>query len=232
MERPLIGLNTDVVEDDKGIAFFHRSRYALAAWNAGGRPTLVPPLPEADPAELLEGLDGLVMVGGDDLSPALYGGGARHPEEVPLHPSRELFDMGLVKAAVQIGLPTLAVCLGLQELCVAFGGSLHPYLADDVPGAMDHRTAQGGAVFHPLNIASSSRLSRILENGIQVNSSHRQAVSEPGRGLVVAATAPDGVIEAVEGAGDAFLIGVQWHPELMEEAPALFRALVDHATRR
>lgn len=232
MERPLIGLNTDVVEDGKGIAFFHRSRYALAVWNAGGRPILVPPLPDADPEELLQGLDGLVMVGGDDLSPALYGGSARHPEEVPLHPSRERFDMALVKTAVRIELPTLAVCLGLQELCVAFGGRLHPFLADDVPGAMDHRTAQGGMVFHPLKIASRSRLSRILENGIQVNSAHRQAVSEPGHGLVVAATAPDGVIEAVEGAGDAFLIGVQWHPELMEEAPALFRALVNPIAQR
>lgn len=232
LHRPCIGLNADMGADDKGPYFFSRIPYAQAVWNAGGRPVLIPPMEKGDPHACLEGLQGLLLTGGDDLDPTLYGGSERHPGEVPLHPTREAFDMSLVREAVRIGIPTLAICLGLQELCVAFGGDLHPYIADDVPGALPHRTPEGGMVDHPLEITAGSRMAQVMPDGSRVNSAHRQAVRNPGRGFRVAARTGDGVIEAVERRNTDFMVGVQWHPELMTEDPAqagLFEALVAHA---
>jgi putative glutamine amidotransferase len=232
MHRPSIALNTDIMEDDKGPFFFLRTGYARALRKAGGSPCLLAPIEDPDRDDPLEGFGGLVLIGGDDLSPALYGGNERHEEEVPLHPQRESYDMMLVKAAVRKKIPTLAICLGLQELCVAFGGGIHPFIPDAVPGALEHRSTNKKRSSHPLEIESTSRLAGIMRNGTVVNSAHRQAVSEPGQGMRVAARAPDGIIEAVEGEGEAFLLGVQWHPELMLDEPeqiGLFEALVEAA---
>lgn len=230
MRRPRIGMNVDVREDEKGITFYHRSKYTRAIWKAGGMPVLLAPLMDADLEEVLHGLKGLLLTGGDDLDPVHYGGVERMPEEVPLHPLREEFDLKLVKAAVRMRLPLLAVCLGIQELCVAFGGTLHPFIPDCVPGALPHQGDGGSETTHPIQVEPETRLAGILGTRSLVNSSHRQAVKQPGSGLVVAARSADGVIEAVEGEGDFLLIGVQWHPETMTEEQdqlMLFEALVD-----
>jgi putative glutamine amidotransferase len=232
MHRPLIALNTDMSSDEKSAYYFLRTGYAEALRRAGAALRLLTPHEDPGMEELLDGLQGLVLIGGDDMSPKLYGGGRRHAEEVPLHPMREAFDMKLVEAAVRKRIPILAICLGLQELCVAFGGGIHPFIPDDVPDALEHRALDGAKTSHPLVIESRSRLAEIMKNGRKVNSGHRQAVSEPGDGFRVTARAPDGVIEAVEGEGDAFVLGVQWHPELMLDDPeqaGLFQALVEAA---
>lgn len=234
MNRPRIGLNVDLSEDEKGITFFSRSRYARCVWAAGGFPVLLTPLPGAEIRSSLRGLKGLVMTGGDDLDPARFGGRDRQEEEVPLHPMREDFDLALLRGAVEQGLPTLAICLGMQELAAAFGGRLHQFLPKDLPGAMEHRALDGRENRHPLHLEPGSLLSTILEPDPVVNTAHRQAVREPGRGLVVAARTSDGVIEAIEGGDHPFLIGVQWHPDLMRDDPGqqgLFRALVEQARR-
>ncbi len=234
MNRPLIGLNTDAREEENGLTYFLRARYVHAVQEAGGRPVLLPPLEGEEASASLKGLNGLVLTGGDDLSPALYGGGSRHPEERPRHPLREAFDMALVKEAVRIGLPVLAICLGHQELCVAFGGGLHPYLPDAVPSVLQHRIGETMEANHPLQVEPGTLLARLLGAHPRVNSGHRQAVSRPGRGLKVAARTADGVIEAVEGTGPSFLIGVPWHPELMGNARTqvrLFEGLIAHAAR-
>jgi len=232
MNRPLIGLNTDVEENEKGITLFIRSRYVKAVQDAGGLPVLLPSLDAEDAAACLAALDGLVLSGGDDLSPSLYGGGERHPEEVPLHPLREAFDMALIREAIHRGIPTLAICLGAQELCVAQGGDIHPFIPDDVQGALQHRKMEDNETTHLLEIEAGSLLSRLLPPNPRVNSAHRQAIRNPGRGLKVSARTKDGIIEAVEGEGSPFLLGVQWHPELMADdlnQVRLFEGLIEAA---
>ncbi|MBU0755959.1 MAG: gamma-glutamyl-gamma-aminobutyrate hydrolase family protein [Planctomycetes bacterium] len=230
--RPLIAVNTDLREEDKGPTLYLRMRYVQALWAAGARPVLLPPMEGVELAPLLAGFSGLLLTGGDDLDPALYGGTQRHEKEVPLHPLRERFDLELVRTAVAMDLPTLAICLGLKELCVAFGGKITPYIPDDHPGALEHGSLPGETSFHPLIIAPRTRLASLLAEGTVVNSSHRQAVCDPGEGLKVAARTTDRVIEAVEGRGEAFLLGVQWHPDLLPDDPqqaGLFKALVKAA---
>lgn len=232
---PRIGINMDIMEDEKGLSYFLRTRYTRAIVEAGGRPVLIPPLPEADPEESLRDLHGLLMTGGDDLSPHLYGYKERHEEEVPLHPQREAFDMKLVLSAMKMKIPLLAICLGLQELCVAHDGGLHPFIPHAVPEAMEHRSLQSALTLHRLEVEPGTRLHKILGPNPKVMSAHRQAVSLAGEGLIVAARTRDDIIEAVEGSGDHFVLGVQWHPELMPRDPAqkgIFSALIEAAEAR
>lgn len=234
MNRPLIAVNTDLREEDQGTTLFLRKRYVDALWKAGAQPVLLPCLDADRDHAVLAKVSGLLLTGGDDMDPALYGGKERHEKEVPLHPIRERFDFDLVKAAVTRGLPILAICLGLQELCVAFGGTIVPYIPDCMPDAIEHQAVDGKPTVHALSIASGSRLSKLLKDGAQVNSAHRQAIGEPGQGLSVSARTEDGVIEAVESEGEPFYLGVQWHPELLLDDPAqfgLFKALVEASVR-
>ena len=237
MTRPLIGINCDVTEHPGGPLLFQlRAPYARAVWKAGGRPVLIPPLGARRPGEALAGLAGLLMTGGDDLDPARYGRGRRHPGEVPLNPLRESFDLALLEEALRLGLPLLAICLGMQEMAVLRGGGLHQSVSAEVPDALPHKAAEGAELpRHPVILAEGSSLRAILGRETEVNSTHRQAVSRPGAGQSVAARAPDGVIEALEAQGPGFAIGVQWHPELMTGDPgqlALFEALVERARAR
>ncbi len=236
MKRPLIGLNCDVaVHDDKTLLFQVRAPYARAVWKAGGRPVLIPPIARNEPELGLEGLHGLLAIGGDDMEPERYGKMMRRPEEVPLHPLREAFDFALIEAAVRKPLPLLCVCCGLQELAVAFGGTIHQFIPDDVPHALEHRVVDDKISRHEVNIEKGSFLEKALGARIDVNSTHKQAVASPGDGQAVTARAPDGVIEALECVGPCFTVGVQWHPELILDEPGqldIFKGLVEAAGNR
>jgi len=234
MDRPTIGVNMDVVEDEKGISYFLRSKYSKAVWEAGGKPYLIPPVNEITHKECLKDIDGLILTGGDDLDPASYGGSVRRKEEIPLHPLREEFDLKLIRAAVSMQIPILAICLGVQELAVAFGGTLHPYIPECVPKAINHNPANDDLSSHPILIDENSRLHQLFGPRIVVNSKHRQAVSAPGEGLKTVARTEDGVIEAIEGDRGTFIIGVQWHPEMMIHDPVrekLYKAIIEEALR-
>ena len=234
MQRPRIGLTSEFTQNEKDTYACLRFPYVRAVRRAGGLPVILPPLPPGEAAEAVEHLDGLLLTGGDDLSPAVSGGGGRRAGETPLHPRRERWDLALAAAAVRAERPLLALCLGLQELSTVLGGTLIRSIPEEVPGALPHKRGPGtrGDPLHPVRVEKGSRLHRLLGPELRVNSSHIQAVRRPGRGLRVTARAPDGVIEALEGEGDAFLLGVQWHPERMEGSPEqerLFRALVEAA---
>jgi len=226
-----IGLNCDVRPDDwYGEIVRIGWPYVDAVLRAGGIPILLPPVSDELLGEALEGVDGLLLIGGSDYDPALYGR-ERHPATNVLHPRRMAFDVALARAAIGRGVPTLGICGGIQLLNVALGGTLLQHIPDDVGSPVAHRGEGGDEARHAVEAEPSSRLAAIVgASSFEVNSSHHQAIDGLARGLRVVARASDGVIEAVEGLGAAFLLGVQWHPERMlerEDQLALFRALAE-----
>ncbi|WP_334134019.1 gamma-glutamyl-gamma-aminobutyrate hydrolase family protein [Tepidimonas sp.] len=159
-------------------------------------------------------LDGLILQGGADISPRAYG-------EAPLKPEwsgdavRDAYELELVHEFLEAGKPILGICRGMQLINVAFGGSLYQDIATLVPGAIAHETPHYDRHRHEVTLAPGGWLQRWNGSlpGRQVASIHHQAVKRLGRDLVVEATAPDGVIEAIRYQGRGFVFGVQWHPE-------------------
>jgi putative glutamine amidotransferase len=253
---PLIGVPACVREI--GVYPFHAvgEKYINAvAHGAGGLPLLIPAFGRGrdldaldnhvDLDDLVGRLDGLFLTGSpSNVEPHHYGG----PQSAPgTHHDvqRDETTLPLIRAAVDAGLPLFAVCRGIQEFNVAFGGTLHQRV-HEVPGLMDHRAdtdkpreAQYQPV-HAVALAPGGLLAGLAgaeAEEIMVNSLHAQAIDRPGDSLAVEATAPDGLIEAVrvEGA-PAFALGVQWHPEWrVREDPfslAMFEAFGDAARAR
>jgi putative glutamine amidotransferase len=211
--------------------------YVDAVEAAGGAPLVLPPT--ADDAlaeELLAATDGLITIGGDDLDPSLWGE-PLHPKTSPMDPRRQRADLRLISVADSRGLPVLGICLGCQEMAVARGGRLIQHVPDESGVTIDHGGGGTGRARHPVTVEPDSLLSRIVGAGpLEVNSTHHQAVREPGRGMRVVARSPDGIIEGIEDpAPGRFFLAVQWHPEdLTDEARhlALFEALCRAATSR
>lgn len=153
----------------------------------------------------LDGVDGLCLAGGSDIDPSLYGA-ARLPETEPPDPDRDLLESALLREALARDLPVLAICRGLQLLNAVLGGTLE----QDI-GGHDHRKLRDA---HEIRIVPGSRLERILgKQAYVVNSRHHQSAAKLAPGLLLAAAAPDGVVEAVEIPGKRFALAVQWHPE-------------------
>lgn len=204
--------------------------YLDAVTRAGGQPIVLPPSSEADVAGLIDLVDGLLLAGGTDVVPDLYG------EEITArteqtHLDRDLFELRIATVALKRDVPVLGICRGLQILNVAAGGTLHQHLLD--AGYAEHRPAPGrldGPTRHPVVVEPDSLLGACGLGGLSmVNSHHHQGVAAVGAGgRVVARSAPDGAVEAVEWTGHAFALGVQWHPE---DPPmdGLFRGLVEAA---
>lgn len=161
--------------------------------------------------ESLAGLDGLVLAGGTDIDPGLYGEDP-HPETQQPDFSRDELERSLILEALDVDRPILAICRGMQMFNVVHGGSLHQHLFN----ASEHsvRKPPASADIHPVEVAPGTRLAAAIGRGVkQVNSRHHQAVSRIGDRLVQSATAPDGIIEAVERPDKRFAVAVQWHPE-------------------
>ena len=231
--RPVIGITLDSEEPggySKMPWYAIRKNYCEAVTEAGGVPVLLPHEVEMVPA-YLDMIQGLVISGGAfDLDPVLFGAQDRHAS-VTLKPGRSAFELALVRGALDRDMPILGICGGLQVLAVVLGGSLIQHIPDEVPGALNHEQpgphTQTG---HEVELRAGSRLAHIAGAArIAVNSTHHQAVKTVGPGCVISATAPDGVVEAIELPGKRFCIGVQWHPEyhVNPTDTALLRALVE-----
>ena len=199
--------------------------YVLAVEKAGGRPLLVPPSEEGI-EETLGALDGIVFSGGADVDPASYGHDL-HPETDEPQQHRDAGEMALLRAALERDVPTLAICRGFQLLNVARGGDLVQHLPDEV-GHDDHREVKGEFSQHPVQVKEGTRLAAIVGAGSHVTSHHHQSVGRVGEGLVESAWADDGTIEAFEDPSLRFAVGVQWHPEMVDE-DRLFASLVEEA---
>jgi putative glutamine amidotransferase len=192
--------------------------------------------------EALRGADGLLLTGGDDVAPARYGQEA-HPSVVEVAPERDDFEIALVREARKRQLPILAICRGIQVLNVAFGGTLVQDIPSQVENALDHSFKvpphRAFDYAHDVWIEENSLLATLMQERLNgsdscaVNSRHHQAVKEVAPGFRVVATAPDGIIEAIEDPQARFCLGVQWHPENFwrtGEFRALFEGFLEAAT--
>lgn len=219
-ERPLIGV---AVADD-GAAY---EAYRTAIEQAGGRTVLVPMLDdERELAAFVANLDGVLLPGGADLPPDMYGEEPGADLRLIERPRAEYL-VRVARLALDGHTAVLGICLGCQLLNVARGGTLVQDIPSELPGTLVHR---GDGATHEVIVVEKSRLAGLVGTKLVVNSAHHQAVEKLGDGLVVAARSPDGVIEAIEQPGERFVLGVQWHPERALDEPAqraLFEAFVE-----
>ncbi|MFC4057506.1 gamma-glutamyl-gamma-aminobutyrate hydrolase family protein [Planomonospora corallina] len=228
MSRPVIGI-TCYVEPARFTVWDTPAAllpygYVDHVVRAGGQPVILPPA--GDAAALAGRLDGLIVAGGGDVDPARYGA-PPHPATSHVRPFRDDFELALVRAALDGGLPLLGVCRGLQILNTALGGTLHQHLPETV-GHRGHAPAPGTFGHLAVHLAPGSRTAEILgARTADVAHYHHQAADRLGAGLTATAHAGDGTVEAVELDGHPFALAVQWHPEAGDEC-ALFAALVGH----
>jgi putative glutamine amidotransferase len=230
MSKPIIGIGSDI-ESPPGRreqAFAYLT-YIESLRKAGAIPVLIPPQPE-NAAELISTLDGLVLAGGDDCDPAAYGEDRNPTVDPVMDPRRQGNDLGLAKAARERGIPTLGICLGMQVMNVAAGGTLVQDIDSAMKTEIRHASIPEDRHRHDVIIEKETRLGSILtEHELNVNSSHHQAVGKVGEGLRVTALAPDGIVEGLEDPALPFYVGVQWHPEDMsgeDSASTLFGAFI------
>jgi putative glutamine amidotransferase len=214
--------------------------YLESIRRAGGEPIEVVIGSEA-PEHLIGRVDGLMLTGGGDVDPVLYGEAADNTFQAA-ETGRDEYEIALARAAVASGIPFLAICRGMQVLNVAMGGTLVQDIPSQVKGALEHSVPQPRFhIAHEVWVAKGSRLAALLADHMEdgetchVNSRHHQAVKVAAQGFEVTATSPDGVIEAMEKPDAAYCVAVQWHPENFwrtGEFRELFEGLVEAANAR
>jgi putative glutamine amidotransferase len=237
--RPFIGINADFVPAGKSSGAHARMNagYFDVILAAGGLPVILPPLgKQPEIKALLDRLDGIVLSSGLDMDPKRQQLPS-HSAVQPMAQRREENDRILIRSIIERQMPVLAIGLGMQQLNAARGGSLYLHLPEDMPRAMPHRDNTGGPHRHAVVLEPNTRIDEIYGGGeIRVNSDNHQAIKAVGSGLRTCASAPDGVIEAIEATDPSwFCIGIQWHPE-SETASALdmqlFECFIQAALRQ
>lgn len=236
MKIPLIGITTGYEQHGEAVAELAK-RYVDAVVRAGGAPVVLPPADLRLVQRYAEMLDGLIVSGGKDIPPSLYGE-ATHPQTDALSEERPLFEIQLVRLLRDRDTPVLGICYGCQLLNVAFGGTLIQDVPSQVQPPLQHRRTSSAEPHarHRVTLREGSLLRQILgRNEVEIVSSHHQAVKQPASCFKITATAPDGVIEAIEVEDARFFVGVQWHPEMDPEAEAthaLLHAFIRAASER
>ena len=214
--KPLIGLSPqyrDYKEMDRSIL---GKSYTDIVQKAGGLPVLIPPVIEADDLKmLLQRLDGIVLTGGDDLHPAHYGEDADPLTPKPGHPRRSEHDKRIFEYVWDNKVPTLAICLGLQEVNVFLGGSLYQDIPTQLEKPLVHKIGDWFEARHQVDLEADSMISTIIGlDQVETNSAHHQSVKQVADGLRVTGRSKDGVIEGLEPIDPSIpLVAVQWHPE-------------------
>jgi gamma-glutamyl-gamma-aminobutyrate hydrolase PuuD len=233
LSRPTIGITSYWSEVSvgtwSGVATVTFHGYIEGTRLAGGRPLVVPadPLLTDDPDDVLDLVDGMVFVGGNDVAPEEYGA-ARHPSTGPRNRRRDAVELSLMRRALERDIPVLAICRGIQVMNVARGGTLEQHLADRIDET-PHRLSDSEYGIHDIVTVEGSRLRSIVGERATVHAHHHQGIGRVGEGLEVTATAvPDGVIEGLEDPTRRFCVGVLWQPDADAggSGAGLFRALV------
>ena len=235
-QPPRIGLTTYREQAAWGVwnepADLLPASYADAIASAGGVALLLPPAATDDldvaVAAVLDGLHGLALAGGADVDPAQYSA-ARDTRTGPARPDRDAWEITLTRAALDRELPVLAICRGMQVLNVALGGDLVQHLPD-VVGHDGHCPVVGQHGRHDVRLAQGSRVGAMLGAVAAVPTYHHQSVDRLGAGLVATGWAADGTVEALEHGDAAWVVGVQWHPEVHDGEP-LFAGFVAACAR-
>ena len=245
--RPLIGVTTSEVRraptvkptphgEPPRVEMALGLTYLQAIERAGGIPMVIPPMHEEAIEPLLDRLDGICLSGGPDIHPSVYGE-AEDPQLGPTEPSLDHFELALARRTDARDMPLIAICRGMQNLNVARGGTLFQHLGN-IDGTLEHRQETlGDQPSHSVEIESGTLLARSLDaTEAEVNSFHHQAVDALGKGLVITARSPDGVVEGIEATDREFCLGVQWHAELLVEREseqlALFRAFCEQSVKQ
>src|SRR5580765_5777389 len=228
---PLIGVSTSITVGANPERAYVNSGYLHAVQQAGGVPVPLPPqLSAASLQQLAGALHGLLLTGGGDMDPALFGQ-APHPTLYDVAPSRDTLETSVLNLSLARGVPVLAVCRGVQVLNVALGGTLYQDVATEPGTQIPHSQKEPrDQPTHKVKVTPGSRLAETLgTDELEVNSMHHQAIKRLGRELTAVAWAPDQIVEGAElGGAGGFVLGVQWHPEELvghsEPARRLFAA--------
>ena len=239
--KPLIGICANYLSDDTaglsaGIGAKYQEwqlladDYIVAIERAGGVPVILPITMDIETlTPLLEKLDGILFSGGSDIDPYLYGDYPKFGLGA-IEPKRDTHEVRLAqKVLLEMNIPVLGICRGMQLLTVATGGKLYQDLASQKPEGINHSVPKSirHHAFHPVQIENGSLLYNIFQgNDLRVNSFHHQAVKELGKGFKSTMIAPDGIIEGMEWEEpNRFVVAVQWHPEMMEEKISTIRPI-------
>lgn len=236
-KKPVIAIvcNQEIPDDPQEVKFNEvNHRYTTAILNAGGLPVLIPiEYPVSEIAGLREMFSGVFLIGGEDVAIKRFGG-KPHPSVSMPNLERDDLEIELTRMAVKTNWPILGICRGVQAMNVALGGTLFSDIADQVPESIRHNCVKGtprNAVAHTVLIDPSSQIGEIY--GVQelpVNSFHHQAIKDTAKNFKPVGVTPEGLVEAVEIPENRFAIGVQWHPECIQDSPnqmKLFIAFVN-----
>jgi putative glutamine amidotransferase len=238
--RPVVGIPTQTLQSLGGISesippsWVMSQRYIVTLTNAGAIPWMIPLVDDDTLRGIYDELDAVFLPGGADIDPHTYGA-VPHPSCDKTDRDRDRVEVALARWSIDENKPVLGVCRGMQLINIAAGGTLYQDLATEMPGAIKHDYFPFGAqnhsrdfLAHEVTVNAGTRLAEIVGSGaVKVNSMHHQGVRDLGSGLVATAEAPDGLIEAIEGDDDSYLVAVQWHPEALTDNDARTRHLFD-----
>ncbi|MEX1158775.1 MAG: gamma-glutamyl-gamma-aminobutyrate hydrolase family protein [Thermomicrobiales bacterium] len=244
VRKPIIGITPSPMEDTQAHGSFRRyaaaTTYTEAIEAAGGVPIVIPPQ-VGNIHEIISVIDGLLISGGGDIRPDRYGDDEVHDATYGIHDLRDELEIALVREATTLDIPMLCICRGIQVLNVALGGTLIQDVADQYSTEIEHRQQEHGIrkedPSHTVSVTPGSLLARTYEaDEINVNSFHHQAIRELAPDLEINGASPDEIIEGVSHPASSWILGVQWHPEMMfREHPEHlkpFAALVAEAARK
>lgn len=242
MKKAVIGISGSItVETDGDMPGYERAYatddYVQAVAREGAIPVILPIVQDEDIIkEQVKNVDAIILSGGHDVSPLVYG---EEPllKQGEILEKRDYFDIKLLKTALELKKPVLGICRGLQLLNAALGGTNYQDLSYIEGCTIKHDQGSSGptTVTHTVETKKDSKLNKLFGDTFLVNSFHHQALKEIPQGFVVSAKAKDGVIEGIEKLGEDFVVGVQWHPEMMsvkhENMRVIFKELIKEALK-
>jgi putative glutamine amidotransferase len=239
-KRPIVGIPTQTLQSLGGVSaeippsWVMSQRYVLTLTNAGAIPWLIPLVDDETLRGVYDALDAVFLPGGADIDPVSYGK-APHPLCDKTDRERDRVELALARLAMEEGKPLLGVCRGMQLINLAAGGTLFQDIAEQMPHSVKHdyfpfsgQSFTRDYLAHEVSVVQGTRLAGVFGAGqLRVNSMHHQGVRDVGEGLIVSATAPDGLVEGLESPNGNYVVGVQWHPEALTDSQSAARHLFD-----